>query len=237
MTFSHGRKCEVAVDRYDATEFFKGANLSVDVDTAETTTFRKTYKTHAVGQVAGTVDLDGFYDNVQSPLFKALVATDTPFVATVGPEGLRLSDHVRMLSVESTNLAESSSVGDVVMTNWSMQSTEEIFYGVGLKDPTTAVTVTGVSASHDFGAAATLQTYAAHFHLFALTGTSVTLTIQDSADNSTFATLGTLTTGVLTGVQAVRLTGTGTVRRYVRVAHTLVGSSALFTAAVARRAS
>jgi len=71
----------------------------------------------------------------------------------------------------------------------------------------------------------------------AFTGTSVTATIQDSADNSTFATLtGGLrfTAATAAGVQRLQGGRTATVRRYLRVATTGTFSSATFSVVFVR---
>lgn len=68
-------------------------------------------------------------------------------------------------------------------------------------------------ASASFGAQA-------YFHLFAFSGTSVTISVWDSADNITFAAVAGLTTTALTVPGAVRvaISNTATVRQYVAVA-------------------
>lgn len=85
-------------------------------------------------------------------------------------------------------------------------------------------------ASLDFGATSTLFGWQAYAHLIAFTGTNVTLTIQDSADNATFANLTGGAFTAFTGIGAQRLEGgrTATVRRYVRVATSGTFTSATF---------
>lgn len=56
----------------------------------------------------------------------------------------------------------------------------------------------------------------AYLHVFSFTGTSCTVTIEDSADDSTYASLIAFTAA--TGATSERKTVTGTVDRYVRVA-------------------
>ena len=60
----------------------------------------------------------------------------------------------------------------------------------------------------------------AYFHLFAFTGTSVTISVWDSADNITFAAVAGLTTTALTTPGGVRvaIANNATVRQYVAVA-------------------
>lgn len=79
------------------------------------------------------------------------------------------------------------------------------------------------AASASFGA----QLY---LHVFSFTGTSVTVKLQDSADNSTFADVsgGGFTAATAAGAQRIQLGATATVRRYVRIATTGTFTNAVF---------
>lgn len=83
----------------------------------------------------------------------------------------------------------------------------------------------GAAASVSFG-------WAAYLHVFAFTGTSVTVTVQDSADNATFANLtgGAFVAATAVGAQRLgTLPGsTATVRRYARVITTGTFTNAVF---------
>ena len=71
----------------------------------------------------------------------------------------------------------------------------------------------------------------AYLHVFAITGTSVTVKLQDSADNSTFADIAgaTFAAAPTAGTwQRIQTTRTQTVRRYIRVATTGTFTSASF---------
>jgi hypothetical protein len=83
-----------------------------------------------------------------------------------------------------------------------------------------------------FGAQAYLQ-------VFAFTGTDVTIKVQDSADNATFADVAGMTFTAVTaapGVQRIATASGQTVRRYLRAVTTTSGgfTSATFAVAVAR---
>lgn len=113
-------------------------------------------------------------------------------------------------------------------------STQANAYGLEWGEQLTAGkrTDTGATngASIDFGAVSTLFGWQAYAHLIALTGTDITLTIEDSADNATFATLTGGAFTAFTAVGAARIQGgrTATVRRYVRLATTGTFTSATF---------
>lgn len=85
------------------------------------------------------------------------------------------------------------------------------------------------AASASFGAQAYLQ-------VFAVTGTSVTVTIQDSADDSSFANVTGLTFTAATGITTERLAtaNTATIRRYLRAVTTGTFSNAVFSVIVVK---
>jgi hypothetical protein len=92
-------------------------------------------------------------------------------------------------------------------------------------------------ASLDSGVVSTTFGAQAYLHVFAVTGTSVTVTLQDSADNSTFANItgGAFIAATTAGAQ--RLALTGTVRRYVRAITTGTFTNAQFAVNFVRNAT
>jgi len=95
--------------------------------------------------------------------------------------------------------------------------------------PTNGASVDHTDATTAFG-------WQAFLHVFAFTGTSVTVTLQDSADDAAFANL---TGGAFTaasGVTSERLEGgrTATVRRYLRAITSGTFSSATFAVVFTR---
>lgn len=72
-------------------------------------------------------------------------------------------------------------------------------------------------------------------HLFAFTGTSVTIKLQDSPDNVTYTDVTGATTGALSAAGAVRIaTGAINVNRYIKVVTTGTFSNADFAVSVYR---
>jgi len=69
-----------------------------------------------------------------------------------------------------------------------------------------------------------------YVHLFALTGTNVVFTVQDSADNSSFTAItgGAFTSMTAVGGQRIQTGRTQTIRRYLRVATSGTFSNAVF---------
>ena len=92
----------------------------------------------------------------------------------------------------------------------------------------------GNAPSLDLGATPVSYSFgwSAYLHVFAFTGTSVTVKIQDSADNATFADLASATFAAATarGVQRIGTAAgsTATVRRYVRAVTTGTYTNAVY---------
>ena len=96
----------------------------------------------------------------------------------------------------------------------------------GKKTDTTATNGTSL----DYGSASTAFGWAAYLHVFSFTGTSVTVTVQDSADNSSFTALtgGAFTAATGATQQRLQSAAGATVRRYVRAITTGTFSNAVF---------
>lgn len=88
-----------------------------------------------------------------------------------------------------------------------------------------SVDLGAVPVSYSFG-------WSAYLHVFAFTGTSVTVKIQDSADNATFADLASATFTAATAIGKQRIGtaagSTATVRRYVRLVTTGTYTNAVY---------
>lgn len=137
----------------------------------------------------------------------SLVSKQIGYDATRGQDG----------SLTYETVAQANSFG----LEWGLQLTP------GKRSDTTATSpATGLdtTASASFG----LQAY---LHVFSFTGTSVTVTLQDSADNSTFAAIGSgvsFAAATAVGAQRITTVNTQTVRRYVRAVTTGTFTQATF---------
>ena len=115
--------------------------------------------------------------------------------------------------------------GDGTALEWGVQLT------AGVRADTTATTGTTLDqgASSANGAQAYLQ-------VLGVTGTSVTVKVQDSADNSSWADVTGLTFTAATGAwtERVATSNTATIRRYVRATTTGTFTAASFVAVICR---
>lgn len=101
----------------------------------------------------------------------------------------------------------------------------------GIRTDTTATN--GTSLDNAVSTAFGLQAY---LHVFAITGTSVTVKLQDSPDNVTFTdvTGGAFTAATVAGAQRIATSNALTVARYLRVATTGTFSNAQFAVVICR---
>lgn len=120
-------------------------------------------------------------------------------------------------------------------------STQSDGTGLDWGETLTAVPRTDTTATNgtglDFGAVSTTFGGQAYLQFSSITGTSCTVKLQDSADNSTFADLAGAAFTAATARGAQRLAFSGTVRRYVRVATTGTFTNAVFAVTFVRNLS
>lgn len=125
----HGKNTQVFLNDIDISELFKSADFSVDVDTAETTTFTKDWKTHIAGVASGSWDFDGLYDPTVTDVRDTLSAPGGSIIV-VYPEGFAVGKPYRSATVKSTAYSESSPVGDVVAFSWTVITNGDVEFGV-----------------------------------------------------------------------------------------------------------
>lgn len=227
MSFYHGKGSRVWLGAYDISTYLNAADVSVDVETADTTTFLSSWKSAIPGEAAATAELGGYYDTAYTDA-KASLTAQTGEVLTVVPGG---SSAARLFKVLKTAYKESAPIGGAVAFNLGVLADGTASFGDVLKTPAAAITATANTSSVDGGAQSTTGAVA-HLHVFSVsTDDSLTVTIEDSANNSTWATIGTF--AAATGATSERLVINGTVRRYVRAVLTVSGSGVSITAGLA----
>jgi len=179
----------------------------------------------------GSIEFASFFNDAtdqEHEALKTLPTTDriltycrgttlgNPAAAMVGKQinydGTRGTDGALTFTVA----AESNAYG----LDWGRQLT------AGKRTDAAATNGTGV----DHTAVSTLFGWQAYLHVFAFAGTSVTVTLQDSADNVTFANLTGGAFAAATGRTSERLAGgaAAEVRRYVRAITSGTFTNAVF---------
>lgn len=190
------------------------------VEPLEVTTLVDDAKAFIVGQQDSTMSIDLLLD---APLWTQGTTweTTTPQPVTYLPSGVAITSECFLADSFLTQFTTTSTPSAAVSATISTQNTGPLGAGVVIATHA-AITSTTNGTSVD-NSAATSGGAVVHLHATAFSGlTSDTITVQDSADNSSFATIGTFT--AITAATYQRLTIAGTVRRYVRVVDTVVGT-------------
>jgi len=244
-TFVHGKGTEVLLDEFDLSSYFNSVDTSRSTDTAETTSFGSTSKSYIVGLTDGTLSLSGMFaqdaDGSDEELSAILGATTTPII-TVNLQAGTIGNRSVLAKAHQTSYAISSPVADIVTVtadfNASTDATANLTYSIqsGVQLTTGASIAFGSLgdlASTD-NTASTANGGMANLHVVANTlDAAVTIKVQDSADDATFADL-TSFTSVSSGTKAVEQKAvTGTVDRYLRATASSAATSGAITFHVA----
>lgn len=225
-----------------------GFNLSGDIGSIQTiggsigtfdvTGIDKSAHERIGGQRDGSIEFTSFFDDAvgaSHPVLSALPTTDVVVsyfrgTAIGSPAASMVSkqlnyDGTRSDSGEFTFKVSAQANGFGL--EWGQQLTP------GIRADSTATNGTSLDtgASLAFGAQA-------YLHVFATTGTSVTVKLQDSADNSSFADLSGAAFTAATGATAQRIAigNTATVRRYLRATTTGTFTAATFSVVIVKNA-
>jgi hypothetical protein len=237
-TFRHGKNVNVFLDQYDFSTYFNDVTASTSVDTAETSAFGTSAKTYVVGHRDGTVSLSGMFESTESvgtdQYFATALGSATKIKLIVAPEGNSNGAGAIMLVADDTSYEVSSAIADIVQASAEFQSTDAVEHGKILSSGST-VSATGNGTGVDNGAS-TANGGAGFLSVPVNTRNgNITVKIQHSADNSTFADLVTFTVVSSTTKTSERVevaSGT-TVNRYLRVNYTVAGSTGSATPVVA----
>jgi hypothetical protein len=237
-TFRHGKNVNVFLDAYDFSTYFNNVSASTSIDTAETSAFGTSAKSYVVGHRDGTVSLSGMFEATESTgtdqYFATALGSATKIKLIVAPEGHSNGAGAIMLQADDTSYEVSSAIADIVQASAEFQSTDAVEHGVILSSGA-AVSATGNGTGVD-NTTSSLNGGAGFLSVPVNTRNgNITVKIQHSADNSTFADLVTFTVVSSTTKTSERIevaSGT-TVNRYLRVNYTVAGSTGSATPVVA----
>lgn len=153
-------------------------------------------------------------------VFSTLPTTDVQFMYAMAAGGMAIGNPGAALIAKQADYAPTRGADGSLTTKVSAQANG---FGLEWGNLLTAGIRTDTAATagtaYDFGAANSFG-FQAYLQVTAFTGTDITIKIQDSADNVTFADLASgafaQTTAAHT-TQRIAVGGTATVRRYVKV--------------------
>ncbi|MGD2042049.1 MAG: hypothetical protein PVJ28_00245 [Acidimicrobiia bacterium] len=222
MTKQSGLGDNLYVSGYDLSgEVSELSKISTPVATLDVTPINKEAMERIAGVLDGGIDYTTLFDQSADvhTLLSSLPSTDQHLMycrgTTLGnPAACMIAKQIGYDPTRTTGGAytlKTSAVANGYGLDWGRLLT------AGKRTDTAATDGDSVdtAASASFG-------WQAYLQVFSFTGTSVTVTIEDSADDSSFATLsGASFTAVSSAPAVQRLasaSATATVRRYVRVA-------------------
>lgn len=238
MATVHGKSSRVFYHSFNMSCFSNSTAPEFSADVAEDTTFCDGWKTFVPGQKSGTDSLDCFFIDddtyaLDVMLNTALGVMDRPY--TFIPQGLAAGNVAFVAAAGLTTRPITAEIGSVITSSLEF-TLEDIGRGWLLHDGySTAVTATGEGAALDQGAAKV--GYVASLHLTELTGTtpSLTVKIEHSADNISYADLVTFSALSAAGSE-VKIDLGAAVNKWLKVTWALTGTtpSAKFIVALGR---
>lgn len=131
MAFRHGRFAEITVSGTALSLYCDTADLNIDVDTSDTTTFTKSWKTAIAGLAGATLELKGSWDPTAStgPSAKLTgLIQAAPFAVVVEPGGNLTGQQRRSFNAILQNYKESSPVADKVTFSSTLLVTDAITF-------------------------------------------------------------------------------------------------------------
>ena len=225
-TFRHGKNTVVLFDKYDLSQYFNSATVSAMSEAVETTTFGSANKTYAMGMKDGTVSFEGLWSGALDTegadvVLNDAIASTTKKIITVGTEGAAVGRRAKLVNTDETSYEVKGAVAEMVTISAQAQASGTVgsLDGGVLLAASQVVSSTVANAGVDN---ATSSTNGGVGHLHVTTNTrngAITVKIQHSANNSTWAdlTVFTATTSATTTSERIEVAAGTSVLRYVRV--------------------
>lgn len=217
-----------------------GVSLNTDRNVIDRTALCDASKVFIPGQFEHGMSVQAMFDDdgTAGSYWAELTdnyASDTLLPVTVAPYGLTAGNQVWLAEAYQMSYAPSSGVGDGVDLGLDFATTGVALFGQSITD-LAAVTSSANSAAVDGGAASS-NGGVAHLHVTALASpTTFDVDIEHSVDGSTsWAVLGSFTqVTTATATERITVAAGTTVRRYLRAAFTVSGTSYTCSVAFAR---
>lgn len=242
MTFLPGTGVRVLVNKDTVSANIAGVTIAHQRPVSDVTSVLSGGGMNFVpGLMSGTMTLRGPYDsdaNLQVAI-RAAMGVDNSMLITACPDGLAIGKPALFILGDPTDYATDAAVADALGFTVGAQADESADMGY-IVHAWAAETASANGTSVDRGAAPATPTtggLAAALHCTVYSGfTNVSVKVQHSTDNSTWADLVTFTTFTNTASERKTLAKGTTVNRYLRTVTTVTGTgSATFLVAVAPR--
>lgn len=219
---THGKNTKMIGFGYDLSEFLRNVNTKGSVNTADSSAFGSAYHEYqGTTQAPATMACQGLYSDstneIQARVEAMLAASG---IGLHFPEGYNAAGKC-VAAVQGTTVKHGGSAPRDGMVDIAFDILSQVGLDLGrsLNSFATAVTAAGNGTAVDFDRA-TASGGAAYLVCEAFTGTSCTVTIEDSADGSNdWQTIGTFAAASAAHTEQ-RITISGAIRRYVRCVYT-----------------
>lgn len=239
MAFLHGKSATVLLADANLSAYLNEMSISRSTETGETTTFGDDSKTYIVGLRDAAVSLSGLFDGGSGAIDEKVstaLGSDATEPSTLSMTAASVGAVAYLMESHTAQSEVSAPVGDVVSMSVELNAEGGTDRGVLLTDGS-AVSSTSSAASFD-GTSSSANGAVAHLHVTANDRDgAITVKVQHSADNLSWADLVTFTSVSSSTTTSQRSAVTGTVNRYLRADYTVAGSSGSATiyVAIARR--
>lgn len=236
MATVHSRKTRAYLDDIALACHVRQVGIDHQVAMIDITTLCDDSYAYVEGDEGGSFSFGGLVDTDASAVFTPVSAMrqagDQP--VSVAPAGYALGNQVWIAEAKLSQLGHEARTRQAVAFTLGMMTEGRPDLGVSLHDVLAAETSADSETSHD-GAASSANGGAGILHCSAFTGTDITVKVQHSANNSTWADLLTFTQLTATGSEHAEVAASTTVNRYLRATWTGTFDSATFAVAFARR--
>ena len=228
-TFIAGKDNKVLFGAFDLSSYFNSASFSREQEVSETTTFGSSQATYIQSTETATASLGGFIDlgtDAVDEELQAVIGSASATPLSIYQGGDTAGNKVVLLNSRIQNYTIDSSVADAVGV--SATFTGDNFGNGKSLYALTNTSATANTTAVDFGASSTLGGQA-FLHCTAHSSANISVKIQSSADNSSFADVSGFSFTAISGTTSERIATTNTVNRYVRLAITVTSGSATFS--------
>lgn len=213
----------IYLDEFDFSGVTHTTSMSIEPQLAVVTSFSDSGPRRVMGSYDHSSDFLGYFEptaNLQDAQLHALTtdSADHYLLHLWGDNTRGAIAYEQIVHVSSKPL--SASIGEAVLLDAEFVGAGALSRGVLLTDGEDTNTSTGNLTSVDCGTTSTSQTLQAVFRVLALTGSNVTLNVQQSSDNGSsdaFATISGMTSGSLSAIGVVRTTTSAATERYKRI--------------------
>ncbi len=229
---THGKDTVILVDEFDYSTIFQNSQVAGPVDMADKSTHGSESKSYEPGLDDGTMNLEAVLHATKGIENFWSTKKSAKLLISRALGGFTIGNAVQTIYGWLQNVDIPSPVGDIVKVTSSIQGDGTgIGYGVSVHD-LAEETGAGDGATVDQDAASSNGGYGV-LHVTAFSGTNISVVIQDSPNDSTWADV--VTFAVATGVTKELVEITGDVDQYIQAEWSGTFSAVTFAVAFGRR--